>query len=279
MEFQKEQIKTRSRIFMKQTRVFLTDGVSIDINTYPEVTETLALLQSDGYEIIYAECFARIMSDVQGYFVVGEIVGTKGDSDLVYEFMPRYDILGRGPQSFQALLETISVRLKHLLYNAVPLEMGKGQNTKAKRIAERLAEENPLLEDSTPIYVPCLSRKGKGGWGRVIASKTFYKSSLKEKPPAVLRLEAKLGDYEHDRASSAVRQVWHTKHVRVALLKDGSLQFGKWWRRYAPTETIEDGWRLFACTRTDTHNFYCAYQDRAQLREEDYQRLLNKGDA
>lgn len=90
-----------------------------------------------------------------------------------------------------------------------------------------------------------------------------------------LMLDVRLGDYRHE-PGAAVEQVWTTGRVRVALLADGRVQFGKWWRRYAETGEVEDGWRHFTCPRTDTHNYYCQYQDRAMLREEDYLRLLTK---
>ena len=95
-----------------------------------------------------------------------------------------------------------------------------------------------------------------------------------------LYLEARFGGYKYEHGaewvSSKPVQIWTASTARIAILADGRIQFGKYYRRYKPSETIVDGWRYFECARTDTHNFYCRFECRAQLREEDYQRLLAK---
>jgi hypothetical protein len=57
---------------------------------------------------------------------------------------------------------------------------------------------------------------------------------------------------------------------RVYLLDDGQVQFRDYYRRLWPTERVEGGWRFFE-RRDDDGAFH-----RVLLREEDWQRLLEK---
>lgn len=175
MIFEKQRIESRFREFRQATRIFSTDGMPVDLSSYAGVQAVIAELEHDGYRIAYAECFARFdSSPLIGFFVVGEIVATKGDGELIYRFTPEYELRSKQAISFDQLLSSISVRQDRLLYTGEYLVMGRGQYRSAEEIARRLVREHPLLEASTPIYVPCLTRKGRrGSKGLTIAGREF----------------------------------------------------------------------------------------------------------
>lgn len=180
MEFERQAIRSRARGFMKQTRTYSTDGMPVDLSVYDCVSRLLEELSANGYLIEYAECFVREDLPRIGYFLVGQVVATKGDADLIYEFTPEYSI-GGACSSLAEALSRLSVRQAALHFNGEPMAMGRGQYKEAERIAGRLLSEHTLVEDSTSVYVPCLTRKGRGGWGQTIAAREFTRASLAEK--------------------------------------------------------------------------------------------------
>lgn len=69
-----------------------------------------------------------------------------------------------------------------------------------------------------------------------------------------------------------------TRRHRIVLLSDGRVQFGDWYRRVYPTDTVEQGWRLFKCREKGPEHeaaHRCGLH-RVMLREEDWQRLLSE---
>jgi hypothetical protein len=95
---------------------------------------------------------------------------------LIYRFEPS-DTLNPLP-TIDDVLAAITVHQFALMYNGASLEMGRGQYKLARKLAEDLADSHPILSDDTPIYVPCKTRKGRGGWGKTRADRSFIKKEL-----------------------------------------------------------------------------------------------------
>ena len=75
---------------------------------------------------------------------------------------------------------------------------------------------------------------------------------------------------------------WYEQGVRVHLNMDGSVEIGRFLGRFFPvypTDTLEDGWRLFKCPGGGDcvgHEDVCERHHKAMLPEKDWQRLAER---
>jgi hypothetical protein len=76
---------------------------------------------------------------------------------------------------------------------------------------------------------------------------------------------------------------WLEKGARVHLNANGSIEVGKWLGRFVgiyPTNTVEDGWRLFKCPGGGActgHEEVCERHHKTMIPEKDWQRLVKQG--
>lgn len=160
-----------------KTRLFITDGMPVNLADYPFITRLLLDLRLAGYTLLHQTCHIRALMRDRQFVAVGEIAAQRGEGELIYRFTPN------ALNEFYTLdyvITQLRVEQAHLLYNGQPLPMGKGQHQQARQLAKRLAGEHPLVQNDTPIFIPCQTRKGRGGWGHTVADKTYTRKDLLE---------------------------------------------------------------------------------------------------
>lgn len=171
--FEARPVRNHTREFCKRNRVWMTDGMPVDLDAYPGIRQVVEELRAAGYDIVIREGFLRKPDPGQGFFAIGCVAATKGDGDIIY----RLDTPGFSDraETLDGALDAIALSRPFLYYNGEPLAMGRGQYRAAKQLADRLLAEHPL---AAQVFIPCWTNKGCGGRrGMTIAAKSFARDA------------------------------------------------------------------------------------------------------